>query len=115
MDMPNAHIAVNTVLSCRVTVCCLNVRFVIIEKSSSLRISSRNLFCIRQLHRSCQALNSLRQIIAMNPGASVVHVARFEENAPLSIALQHPCARGYVVHSLCTSFTADQELPGDGH
>ena len=33
MHKPNAHIAIITaVLGCRVVVCCLNVRFVIIEK-----------------------------------------------------------------------------------
>ena len=38
MHKPNAHMAILTaVLGCRVVVCCLNVRFVIIEKLSSTR------------------------------------------------------------------------------
>ena len=98
MHKPNAHIPVLTaVLCCRVTVCCLIVRFVIIKK---MFLVERNLFCIRQLNGSCQALNSLRQITAVDPNTSVVHVARFEEHAPLGIALQHACASGDVVDSL---------------
>ena len=48
----------------------------------------------------------------MDPTALMGHVASFEEDTVLGLALQHVSTRGYLLQRLRASFTANQKLTG---